>query len=165
MLVEADYISARISKARGNLGRVRSDGLDDFAATGNDGVKRRGHTVHKDVEEQADGRPGRAPEEHPRAAHFADRIVKGGGAVTAPADVPTEEFAIKLRRARNVRSGHFEIANLAICHCGRHESSLKKGNSAREVYRVDGLGIPVGPARETTTIPRREAGPEPRVPE
>src|SRR6266568_8024884 len=142
MLVEADYISAWISKARGNLRRVRSDGLDDFAATGNDGVKRRRHAVHIDIEEQADGCAGRAPE-HPSAAHFADRVVKGGAAVTALADVPTEDFAIELRRARNVRGRHFEIANLAIRHCGRYESSFKKGNSAREVYRTDCLGIPV----------------------
>src|SRR5512133_2961841 len=51
-LVEADHVAAGIAEARGDLRRVAADRLDDLAAVRRDGVDRRGHAVHHDIEEQ-----------------------------------------------------------------------------------------------------------------
>jgi hypothetical protein len=53
MLVEADDVTCGVAEARGYLGSVGADGLNDFAAMGDDGVHGRSHAVHHDVKEQA----------------------------------------------------------------------------------------------------------------
>src|SRR5215472_415452 len=122
MLVEPDDVSAGVTEARCDLRRVGPDGLDDFAAVGDDGLDRSGHAVHVNIEQESGRCAGRTPK-HPRTAYRADRVVKRSAAVTAFPDVPVEDLFVKVGRACNVRSGHFEIADFAVRH-GRHESSF-----------------------------------------
>ena len=112
-LVQPDYVAARIAEAGGDFGGVGAEGLHDLAAGGDDGVQGGGHAIHHDVEQQAGLGGGRASED-PGAADFAGGVVKGGGAISALADVPAEGAAVELGRARNVGGGHLEITDLAV---------------------------------------------------
>src|SRR5258708_15162801 len=101
LLVETDHVSTRIAETRGDLGRVRADGLHDRAAVGDDGLHGYRYAVDHDVKHQAGCCAGRASE-NPRAAHLAYGIVKGDAAVVAFTDVPSEYALVELRRASNV---------------------------------------------------------------
>lgn len=132
-LVEADYVAAGIAEAGGDLGGVSAEWLHDVAAGGDDGVQGGGHAVHHDVEQQAGLGGGRASKD-PGAADFAGGVVKGGGAVSAFADVLAEGTAVEVGGAGNVGSGHFEVADLAVGARGGH------GESFRVVILIGGRG-------------------------
>jgi hypothetical protein len=82
LLVEADHVAAGVAEAGGDFGGVDADGLDDLASMGYDRVNGCGYAVHHDVNEEAGVCGGWATED-PRAADFAERIVKGGAAIAA----------------------------------------------------------------------------------
>jgi len=124
LLVEADYVSCGIAKPGSDLGRVRADGLHDLTPVDYDRVNGRGHTVHHNVKQEPGLCGGRAPE-HPRAAHFAGRIVKSSAAIAAFPDVPAEDALVEVGRARNVRSGHLDVTDFPIRKRGRHRHSLQ----------------------------------------
>src|SRR5580704_2042920 len=75
VLVDAQHISRRIAKLRGNLGRIRADGLHDLASVLDDQVYGGCRVVHHDVDHQP-GRGMRRAAKHPDATNFADSIIK-----------------------------------------------------------------------------------------
>src|SRR6266446_1331889 len=123
LLVEADYVSSRIAEACGDLGRVRADGLHDLAPVGYDRINGSGYAVHHDVKEEAGLRGRRAPQ-HPGAAYFVDRIVKGSAAIASLSDVPAEYSFVEVGRTRNVVGGHLDVTDFSIRKCRRHQNSF-----------------------------------------
>src|SRR5258708_7412888 len=119
LLVETHHVSTRIAETRGDLGRVRADGLHDRAAVGDDGLHGYRYAVDHDVRHQAGCCAGRASE-NPGAAHLAYGIVKGDAAVVAFADVPSEYALVELRRASNVSGGHLDVAELSLSQKRSH---------------------------------------------
>ena len=53
LLIEPDDVPARIAEPRGDFRRIRANRLHDLASVGDEGVNRRGHAVHHDVDEQS----------------------------------------------------------------------------------------------------------------
>src|SRR5712664_3535752 len=104
LLVEADHVSSRIAEPRRDLGCVRANRLHDLAPLGYHRVNGRGHAVNHDIKPEAGLCCGRAPE-HPRAAHFAARIVKCSAAIASFPDSPAEDPLVEVGRARNVCGG------------------------------------------------------------
>lgn len=74
---------------------ISVDGLHDRAARSDDGLDRGRSIRDHDEHEQAWISRGRASK-HPRAAHFADRIIESGRAVAALPCVPTEDLLVEL---------------------------------------------------------------------
>jgi len=135
LLVEADYVSSWIAEARGDLGRVRADGLHDLAPVGYDRINGSGYAVHHDVKEEAGLRGRRAPQ-HPGAAYFVDRIVKGSAAIAAFSDVPAEYSFVEVGRTRNVVGGHLDVTNFSIRKCRRHQNSFS-GLAILSSYQIE----------------------------
>src|SRR5215472_9962579 len=122
VLVEAEDVAGGIAEARSDFGRVRADGLHDFAALGNHLVHGSGNVVYQDVHQQADlGRRGTA--QHECTAYFVDAIVKGRGTVAALPDVPAENAFVEVRGASNVGGRHFDVADFSVGHCRWHRVS------------------------------------------
>src|SRR5205823_4206768 len=119
LLIKPDHVACRVAEPCGNLGRVRADGLHDFATARDHCVQGCGHAIDHDVEEIPGRGGGRAPED-PGAAYFAGRVVKGSGAISAFPDVPAEHPLVKVGRARNVSGGKLDVADLAVRKRGRH---------------------------------------------
>src|SRR5256884_3205720 len=112
-LVETDHVSGGILESRGDLRGVGADRLHEHAAVGDDGVNRRGHAVHHDVEEKARLRPGLAAR-YPGTAHLADRIVERGMTIAPLPEAPTEDFPVEVGGAMDVEGGNLEVADLAV---------------------------------------------------
>src|SRR6266850_3187319 len=94
LLIKADDISCRITKSRGYLRCVHTDRLHNRASVSNDGVDGCGYAVNHDVDQEA-GLRRRSAAEHPCSAHLAHRVVKGGTAVAALPDLPSENLFVK----------------------------------------------------------------------
>src|SRR5437773_7466008 len=123
MLIEADHVSSRVAEPRRDLGRIRADRLHNFTAQGDNRLKSRGHAIDHNVNEKAGRRGGRAPE-HPGAAYFAGRIVKGGAAVTSLPDAPLEDLLVEFGGVRNVGGRNLDVADLAVTNRG-HQYSFR----------------------------------------
>src|SRR5580692_5934469 len=123
VLVDAQHISRRIAKFRGDLGRIRPDGLHDLASVLDDQLYGGCCVVHHDVDHQP-GRGLRRAAKHPDAAHFAHSIIKRRVTVVVLADLPAEDTFIEVSRYGDVRSRNFDVANLAVSKCGRHLERL-----------------------------------------
>src|SRR5256885_16963930 len=91
--MENTDITCRITKARGHLWCVYTDGLYDCASVSSDCVDGCGYAVNHDVDQQARLRRCSAAE-HPRATHLAHRVVKGDTAVAALSDLPSGNFFV-----------------------------------------------------------------------
>jgi hypothetical protein len=123
LLAESDYVSCRVAEPGSDLGRIRADRLGDLAPVGDNRVDGRGYAVDHDVDEKAGRGCGRAPE-YPRAAHLADRIVKGSAAITAFPEAPAEDPLVEIGRPRYVSGGNLDVADLAVRKRGRHQRDL-----------------------------------------
>jgi len=64
--------------------------------------------------------------EHPGAAQWARRIVKGSAAIAAFPDDPAEHPLVEVGRARHVSRRHLDVTDLPIRKCGRHRYSFSK---------------------------------------
>src|SRR5205807_1913125 len=118
-------VSCGIAEPRGYLGRVRADWLHELASVGNDGVHGRGHAINHDVEEQARfGR--RRPAGHPRAAHFAGRVIECGVTIAPLPEPPAENPAVEVGRTTDVDSGNLDVAYLAVRHSRGHKDSFSR---------------------------------------
>jgi len=102
--------------------------VHDFSSVGDDRVNTGRNAVNHDVKEKARICGGWAPE-YPGAAHFASRIVKGDGAITAFPNVPVKDALVKIGRARDIGGGHFDIANLSVRKGGWHTFFPRYGGS------------------------------------
>src|SRR6267378_2222548 len=124
LLVEADHVSSRIAEPCRNLGRIRADRLHDLTPLRYHGIKGRRHAVHHDVKEEPRLCRGWAPQ-HPRAAHFVDRVVKRSAAIATLAALPAEDLLVEVSRPRNVRRGHLDVTDLSILERGSHHHSFQ----------------------------------------
>jgi hypothetical protein len=120
VLVDADDISTWIAKSRGDLRRIRSDGLHDLAAMGCD-CRESGLCVINHEVDQETGLRGRRKPKNPPATDFADSIVERDLALVALPDIPTEYISVKLGRAGDVSGGNLDVTNLAVSKCWWHQ--------------------------------------------
>src|SRR5256884_7916052 len=88
-LIQTDHVSGGILESRGDLRGVGTDRLHEHAAVGDEGVNRRGHAIHHDVEEQARLRPGLAAR-YPGTPYLAARTVAPGMTTAPLPDGPTQ---------------------------------------------------------------------------
>src|SRR5579862_9532638 len=98
ILVQAPDIADGVGEPRGDLGRVRADGLHDRAAVGDDARNRCLDAVDHDVNEHAHGLRG-GTAKHPGAADLADAIVESERAIAASAGFPSEDLTIERGRS------------------------------------------------------------------
>src|SRR5215831_17935417 len=123
LLVEPDYISLRIMKPGGDLGSVYAQRLHDLAPDSDDPCQRIGYIVNHYIKQKAE-LLRRPPSQDPRAAYFADGVVKGDAAIAALAYLPAEDLLIKLCRAGNVGCRHLDVTDFAVGTRGRHRHPL-----------------------------------------
>src|SRR6266566_4756560 len=101
-LIQTDHVSGGILESRGDLRGV-----------GTEGVNRRGHAIHHDVEEQARLRPGLAAR-HPRPAYLTDCVVECRVAVAPLPDGPADDLRVEGGGALHVEGGNLDVADLAV---------------------------------------------------
>src|SRR5207253_9757264 len=87
--------------------------LHDLAAVCNDRINGRGDAINHDVDQQAHLYHW-FPAEHPSAAHFANRIIKGNCPVAAGPGIPTEDLFVEVGGSLNIARRHFQVADLAV---------------------------------------------------
>src|SRR5215472_2948726 len=121
-LIETNDITAGIAKPGRDFGRIGPDGLHDLPTGGDDRADGRFDAIDHDVDHEAWGGQGRAPQ-HPGAADLAGCVVKRGAAIGSLANIPAEGLAIELSRAGNVSSRHLDIADFSVRSGGHGERS------------------------------------------
>jgi hypothetical protein len=94
--VEPDHISAGITEARRNLGRIGADWLHDLATLGDDGIDSRRNTVTPDIDQQPWSACRRSAS-YPSATHCPSGIVERCGAITPLPKSPIKDFFVELR--------------------------------------------------------------------
>src|SRR2546429_3014785 len=114
LLVEADYVAGGVAEPGSDFGGVGSDGLDDFALVGEDGVEGGGHAVAHNVKQKAGLGGGRASEDE-GAADLAGGVVKGGAAIAAFADGPVEDLVVEVGGAGGGGGGGLEGGSFSGC--------------------------------------------------
>src|SRR5262249_7699008 len=117
LLIQADHVPARVSKSRGDLGRVSADRLDDLAPGRGHLVDRVGDAVDHHVDEETT-LWHRRPASYPAAAPLAGRIVEGERAVAAAPDSPPEHVPVEASGALDVDCRDLEVTDLPVHHCG-----------------------------------------------
>src|SRR5262249_13250631 len=128
------------AEARRNLRCVAADWLHEFSAMGDDRINGCLYTVDHDVNEQARSRR-RRPADHPRAAHFAGRVIKGRMAITALPQPPAKHLRVEVGRAPDFVRGVFDVTDFAICQSRRHSTFPSRwycSFETREVVRFPG---------------------------
>jgi hypothetical protein len=108
--VEPDHISAGITEARRNLGRIGTDWLHDLATLGDNGIDSRSNTVTPDIDQQP-WRACRRSTSDPSATHCAGGIVESCGAIAPLPKSPTKDFFVELRCATNVEGRNLDVTD------------------------------------------------------
>src|SRR5207237_9207644 len=97
----------------GNLRSITTYRLHDLSSVRNHRVDRCGDAINHDINQES--RLGRwFPPQHPSAAHFANRIIKGNCAVAACPGIPTEDRLVEVGGSRNVARRHFQVTYLSV---------------------------------------------------
>jgi hypothetical protein len=166
LLIKTDHVSRWVAKPCRDLGRVDANRLHHLAPVRDDRVNSPSHAVHHDVNQKS-GRGGRRAVEHPAAAHLAGRVVKRSATVIAFPDVPAEDTLVELSRARNIRGGKLDVADLTIRKRPRYKWQLRFRSTddelrlnAREAARLTGLALFIA-RRNSEAVPRPDACPGP----
>lgn len=134
LLVQADYISRRITESGSDLGGVCPDRLYNFASVRDYSLNRFRDTINHNVKKQP-RRRSRGSAEHPRAADFANSIVECDTAIAAASDCPAENCFVKICRALDIHCGDLDVAYLAISQSGGHIDFLNHNSLHDSVNR------------------------------
>src|SRR5207245_1059791 len=76
----------------------------------------------------------RRPADHPRAAHFAGRVVERGATVAPLPEPPTENLGVEVGRTTDIDGGNLDVAHLAIRQCRGHQDSFESLRSFKPRY-------------------------------
>src|SRR5437773_6545178 len=113
VLVQAQYISRRVTEPCRNLGSISADWLHDLPAVCFDRLDGGGDAVNHDVDQQA-GFGHRLSAQDPGTAHFAYRVIKGDSSIAARPELPIKTLLVKSGRGVNVDCRNLDVADLSV---------------------------------------------------